>query len=85
MTITSSLGAAVSGRPKELLGTLFAAVGAGHFTLWTQGPGAAFADALSAGDTGGAVGLLSSYTGAHPAYVLAVLAGIALVVWAWRQ
>ncbi|GAA0654487.1 hypothetical protein [Salarchaeum japonicum] len=81
MAFPSSLTTALTSRPKQLLGAGFGLLGTGHFAFWTQSS-AALSDAVAAGDYAAAIAPLSEYAAGHPAYLLAVLAGIALV---WAQ
>jgi len=81
MSIPSSLATALSSRPKQLLGAGFGLLGTGHFAFWTRSS-TALSDALAAGDYAAALTPLSEYAAGHPAYLLAVVAGIALLAWA---
>lgn len=81
MAFPSSLVTALSSRPKQLLGAGFGLLGTGHFAFWTRSS-TALSESLAAGDYAAAVTPLSEYAAGHPAYLLAVLVGIALVAWA---
>ncbi|QDX39594.1 hypothetical protein [Salarchaeum sp. JOR-1] len=81
MAFPSSLATALSSRPKQLLGAGFGLLGTSHFAFWTQSS-TALSDALAAGDYAAALAPLSEYAAGHPAYLLAIVTGIALVAWA---
>ncbi len=59
-----------------------ALAGTAHLTGWTLTTGAAWPDALGAGEVGAAAGELGAYAANHPAYVGIALVGLALVVFA---
>jgi len=81
MSLAARLGDAVARRPLALVGAVFAAAGVAHFYQWTDGaaPGRQFSDALGQGNLATAVPELAAYATAHPAYVAAVVVGVALL------
>lgn len=82
MSIAGRVGDAVAGRPLALVGLALALGGVAHFSTWTEGggPGHQFADAVGQGNFTGAAPELLAYATAHPAYVAAVVVGLALVL-----
>lgn len=82
MSIAGRLGDAVAGRPLALVGVASAVGGAAHFATWTEGagPGRQFTDAVGRGSLTGAAPELAAYATAHPAYVAAIVVGLALVL-----
>ena len=82
MSIAGRVGDAVAGRPLALVGLGLAFGGAAHFSTWTDGAdtGRQFADAVGQGNFTGAAPELLAYATAHPAYVAAVVVGLALVM-----
>ena len=82
MSIAGRVGDAVAGRPLALVGLALGLAGAVHFATWTEGagPGRQFADAVGQGNLTGAAPELLAYATAHPAYVAAVVVGVALVL-----
>lgn len=82
MSIAGRVGDAVAGRPLALVGLVLGFGGATHFATWTEGaaPGRQFADAVGQGNLTGAAPELAAYATAHPAYVAAVVVGVALVM-----
>lgn len=81
MSIAGRVGDAVAERPLALVGLGLALAGAAHFATWTEGAGSGrrFADAVGQGNFPGAAPELAAYATAHPAYVAAVVVGVALV------
>jgi len=82
MSTAVRLGDAVARRPLALVGLALALGGAAHFATWTDGSGTGsqFATALGQGNYTNAAPKLVAYATAHPAYVAAVVVGVALVV-----
>jgi len=66
-----------TGRTVGALGILG---GGTHLANWTLTTESAWYDALSAGDVGSALPELASYATAHPAYVVAAVFGLCLLV-----
>lgn len=81
MSFAGRIGDVVAGRPLALVGLVLGLAGVTHFATWTEGagPGGQFADALGQGNLTGAMPELAAYATAHPAYVGAVVVGVALV------
>ncbi|GAD53042.1 hypothetical protein MBEHAL_1802 [Halarchaeum acidiphilum MH1-52-1] len=82
--MSSSLGSrffdAAGSRSREFLGGVLGCVGLLHFAAWaTIGGGASALADLETGHLSLAAGGLGGYASAHPAYVLAFVAGIAVV------
>jgi hypothetical protein len=65
-----------------VVGALLAVGGVAHFWTWTGGAAAGkeFSTELAAGSLLGAAPELAAYAQAHPAYVAALVVGVALVV-----
>lgn len=70
----------LSDRPRQLIGALLGAVGAGHFALWTQTAGSSLPTAAAAGDAAAVLSQVVSYGQHHPAYVVALVLGIAVLL-----
>lgn len=81
MSVTARLGDAVARRPLALVGLAFVAAGVTHFYQWTggAGPGRQFSDALGRGSYVTAAPEVLAYATGHPAYVAAVVVGVALL------
>ncbi len=81
MSFAARLGDAATRRPLALVGLAFAAAGVTHFYQWTDGaaPGRQFSDALGQGNYATAAPELVAYATGHPAYVAAVVVGVALL------
>ena len=82
MSLAARLGDAVARRPLALVGLAFVAAAVTHFYQWTGGAGAGrrFSDALGRGSYTTAAPELVAYGTGHPAYVAAVVAGVALLL-----
>lgn len=84
-TLGSRVFEAAGSHSREFLGGVVGCVGLLHFAAWsTVGDGAGALAALEAGNVALAADGLGGYASAHPAYVLAVVAGIAVLYSAQR-
>ncbi|MBP1955479.1 hypothetical protein J2752_002402 [Halarchaeum rubridurum] len=80
-TLSSRVFEAVGSRSREFLGGVVGCVGLLHFVAWVSvGDGVGSRAALEAGDLALAGTGLVGYASAHPAYVLAFVAGIAVLL-----
>ena len=80
MTLRERVGAALAERALQLVGVAFGGGGIAHFWTWSRGDGQALRTAVASGDVSVAVSTAVTYGEGHPAYVLAVLAGVLLFV-----
>lgn len=72
------LANAVADSPLQLVGLVLAGAGVAHFLAWAQAPEQTFDTAVATANLGAATPELAAYAQSHPAYLLAVLAGVAL-------
>ncbi|MBP2250804.1 hypothetical protein J2754_001121 [Halarchaeum solikamskense] len=84
-TFGSRFFEAIGSRSREFLGGVVGCVGLLHFAAWAAvGDGAGARAALEAGDPALAAAGVGGYVSAHPAYVLAFVAGVAVLLSARR-
>ncbi|MFB6078073.1 MAG: hypothetical protein ABEJ80_03735 [Halarchaeum sp.] len=77
MGIGRTLIDAVAGRTRSTVGFVLGAVSVGHFARWTGTDGAGALAGLEGGQLSLAASGFVGYGVAHPAYVLAFVAGVA--------
>jgi hypothetical protein len=82
MSFAGRVGDAVANRTMQVIGVLLGLGGVAHFWTWTDGAGAGqqFSNAVGTGSLLAAMPELATYAQTHPAYVAAVVAGVALLV-----
>lgn len=73
------LANAVADSPLQLVGVVLAGVGVAHFLAWARSPEQTFDTAVATANLGAAAPELATYAQSHPAYLLAVLGGVALL------
>ena len=84
-TLGSRFFEVVGSRSREFLGGVVGCVGLLHFAAWAAvGNGTGARAALEAGDLALAAGGAGGYVETHPAYVLAFVAGVAVLLSARR-
>ena len=80
MTLRERVGTALAERALQLVGVAFGGGGIAHFWTWSRGDGQQLRAAVASGDVSAAVSTVAAYAEGHPAYVLALLAGVLLFV-----
>ncbi|MFB6072335.1 MAG: hypothetical protein ABEJ88_05130 [Halobacterium sp.] len=82
MSLESTFADGVADRTNQLVGLLFAGGAFAHFAAWSAGtgPGAAFRQSVRSGQLLAAAPEVGAYASEHPAYLLAFVAGLALLV-----
>lgn len=80
MSLAESVAEALAGRALQLVGVVFGVAALAHFSLWARAPETEFDAAVATGDVGAALPAVAAYAQSHPAYLLALFVGAALLV-----
>lgn len=80
MNLADSVADALAGRALQAVGFAFGCAAVAHFAFWAKEPTTEFDSAVATGDVAAALPEVAAYAQSHPAYLLAFLAGAALLV-----